>query len=265
MPIIAVIGAVSSNAQAQVIDLDFSNPVTAADYTNRTYGPAWSGNSLNFTNVSTGVDAILTVTTESGVSMDGIFADYKSTTAGSPNGDLGFRYEASAYGEATVTATLKFYESGSNFTTAKVLSSFRLMMYDVDGESVQSEGATFFKDDGLVSYQLSTDPSAIVSANSSVSGEVKFTGGGVNVSETDSSGAFLVNYMNTSSVRMEMYSNTYRDSPLPNGVFTAFDGDLSMFGGSDKNFGTPNEVVPEPSSTALLGLGALGLLVRRKR
>ncbi|BDS05675.1 hypothetical protein NT6N_07150 [Oceaniferula spumae] len=260
--------AMSSAITAQSFsDLDFGNPVEASDSSHPTYGPSWTGNSISFTNVAPGVDMKMTMSgIGTGLSVDGIFANYKSNNTNEPNGDLGFRYEASSYNYATITSTLDFYKSGTNFSERIEIARFRMMMYDVDGEANQSEGATFYAEDGLVGYQLaSADASPRPSSVSS--DHVTFTGPGTNKSETDTSGAMILHFENTDSIRLEMFANTTAGN-TPNGVFTAFDGDLSMLGGDLSDFGDVEllpDAVPEPGTASMLvgALGALCLLRRR--
>ncbi|MFZ4767026.1 MAG: hypothetical protein ACOYMN_18900, partial [Roseimicrobium sp.] len=92
-----------------------------------------------------------------------------------------------------------------------------------------------------------------------------FTGPGTNYAETDVSGAFILTYKNTSSILLDFQADTSKDSPLPNHVFSAIDGDLSMIGDNLDGF-TPPTNVPKPSGALLIGItGMLALLRNRRR
>ncbi|MEZ5385969.1 MAG: PEP-CTERM sorting domain-containing protein [Prosthecobacter sp.] len=260
--------AFGSNCLGQPIDLDFSNPVGTADGS-YTLGPYFSGSIIYFTDVAdvngTAVDMRATAGIfGSGYTFQGHFANYNQAIA-EPNGDLGNRYVANSLGAGGLTYTLDFFLGGSNFTTHYELSEFELFLYDVDGESgsgvSQTEAFRAYTADGLTAYRLSSSPNSVTA--SEFSGGVLFNGPGVNVAETDASGAVLLTYQNTSSVTFRFEGNTISGS-VPNGIFTAIDGDKSLIGGSYSQFEAP-VVVPEPSSALLLGLAVMQAFFTRQR
>jgi len=263
-----VLSPVALQAQ-NYYDLDFSNPVQATN-AHDSLGNYYTGNTTDFTNVAPtsgkSVDLRARVTKTAGnYSFVGTYPDYGSVT-GEPSGDLGYRYQADGYGVGGITYNLGFYQGGGTFSNQLVVNDFRLMIYDVDGESWQSESVRVNTSDGFYGYQLPT--SGGVTVRNEGNGNFLFTGPGVDRSETDSSGAFILYFRNTSSINLQMESNTYatvggKAGPLPNPVFSAIDGDLSMLDGNTTSFGNVN-VVPEPS-IALLGLGSIIFFLRRKR
>lgn len=260
--------AFGSACPGQLIDLDFSHPVGAADGS-YTLGPYFSGTSIYFTDVAdvngTAVDMRATASVfGTGYTFQGHFADYNQAAA-EPNGDLGNRYIANSLGAGGLIYTLDFFLSGSNFTTGYVLPEFELFLYDVDGESgsgvSQTEAFRAYTADGLVAYRLSSSPNSVTA--SEFSDGILFSGPGVNVAETDASGAVLLTYQNTSSVTFRFEGNTISGS-VPNGIFTAIDGDKSLVGGSYSQFEAP-VTVPEPSGAVLLGFAAMQAFFRRRR
>jgi MYXO-CTERM domain-containing protein len=127
------------------------------------------------------------------------------------------------------------------------------MMYDVDGEAAQDEFATAYMADGLYGYQRGTLMTATQNSDN-----VRFKGPGADQSETDTDGAFLLYYANTSSVNILMESML--DSGTNNPVFSALDGDQSMT--MTGTFTTLAEV-PAPGAVTLIGLA--GVLCGRRR
>ena len=258
-----------SDCPGQAVNLDFSNPVGSPNG-NYSLGPYFSSSVISFTNVATvggqSVDMRATATVfGSGYTFQGHFADY-SESSGQPNGDLGNRYIASSYGAGGLNYTLNFYLGGSNFTTAFTLTEFDLLLYDVDGENSgaaeQTEAFRAYLSDGLTSYRLADSPNSVTATN--FTGGILFNGPGFNVDEDDPSGAVLLTYKNTSSVTLRFEANTI-DGALPNGVFTAIDGDKSIIGGNTSDFNPP-VAVPEPSGALLLMLaGFVQITTRRRR
>ena len=83
--------------------------------------------------------------------------------------------------------------------------------------------------------------------------------------ETTVDGGMILYYENTSSVRFDLFSTTLPELPGPNnGIFAAWDGDLSLTGGNTNGFGSV-VAVPEPGTSALLGAALAGLMLRRTR
>ncbi|MFT3990330.1 MAG: hypothetical protein QM680_02865 [Luteolibacter sp.] len=251
------------------VDLDFSNHTQATNATN-TLGAYYTGTTVNFTNVAAtsgnNIDLKATVSgITSNYSFVGTYPDYSSST-NQPNGDLGFVYQADGYGIGGVTYNLSFYQGGGTFSDSLTVNNFRLMIYDVDGESWQSESVRVNIADGFYGYQLPTVGGITVTNEGN--GNYLFTGPGVNRAETDPSGAFILYFQNTSSINLQMVANTYakvgnQNGPLPNQVFSAIDGDLSMLNGDLSSFGNIT-MVPEPSTALLSLLGVLPLFRRRR-
>ncbi len=79
--------------------------------------------------------------------------------------------------------------------------------------------------------------------------------------------------LNLEGRKIDSYNNTSRTWTTARHVFKHNGGDINfeLIADGSNNHGFVDNValvatkVPEPSSTALLGLGALGLFIRRKR
>ena len=269
----AICALIGSNLQGQTTtNLDFSHNVQANDGNSPNgsgLGPYYSGAVLDYTNVGSlngvGIDARMTATAfGQGYSFIGHLTNYSQNVAGQPTGDNAIYYLANEAGQSGgLTYKMDFYESGSNFTVPLVIPQARILIYDVDGESIQSEAVRAFKSDGLLSYQVGNTAQALVPTD--FGSTVLFQGPGVNFSETDATGAVILLYQQTSSITLQFEAYTDITSGVPNGVFSGIDGDLSILNGNESGFDTP-VVVPEPSSAllALLPIVA-GLLGRRKR
>lgn len=247
-------------------DLDFSNHVQATNATYSGLGAYYTGDTFDFLNVAPtsgqSIDLRASVSNvSSNTSWLGAFPDYSSNT-GQPDGDLGYLYQANSAGVGGITYNLSFYQGGGTFTENFVVPDFRLMIYDVDGESTQSESVRVNVSQGFYGYRLPSVGGITVTDEGN--GNYLFTGPGVNRSETDPSAAFILYFRNTSQITLNMLSTTTESSPLPNGVFSAIDGDLSMLAGDLSSFGDI-VTVPEPASASLALLGAAGFLVRRRR
>jgi hypothetical protein len=252
--------------------LVFNQPVQGTDATHSQLGNYYTGTTFDFLNVvpsaETPIDMRVTIldVTAGNYSFRGTLPDY-SGVAGEPGGDLGFLYTYTGgsgstgnFGEGGVTYQLDFYSGGGSFTTRQAISNFSLMVYDIDGEPSQGESVMAFADDGLMSYQL-FDSSAL-EVTSGLDGSHRFSGPLALYDQEDPATSVVLNYANTSSVRLRMIANTNSMSPNNNGVFGGIDGDLSLIGADA--FGSPIMVVPEPS-TALLALLGLVPLLRRRR
>ncbi len=260
------------------VNLDFSQNVQATNATNpnnSTLGPAYyAGLTLDFVNVAfvngLAVDARVTLNWAAGNPVSpgyefvGYIPDYNSADNG-PGGDLGVYYRSiNGYSNSNYTGgisyTITFYESGSNYTTQQTLSNFRFLVYDHDGEPGQAESIRTFASDGFVGYQIGEN-SGITTRNEN--GIWDFDSRGWNHPETTAEGGFIAYYENTSSVRFDMYATTSPTLPWGNnGVFAAFDGDLSVNGGNTNGF-NPYQPIPEPS-TPLLAMGAVSLAMLRR-
>ncbi|RYD32738.1 MAG: PEP-CTERM sorting domain-containing protein [Verrucomicrobiaceae bacterium] len=276
-----LLSLVPLTASAQnFVDLNFKNNVQQTNATNpnnSTLGPAYfAGLTLDFVNVAfvngLAVDARVTLNWAAGNPISpgyefvGYIPDYNKTNNG-PGGDLGVYYRSiNGYDTVPYTGgisyTITFYEGGNSFTTEQTLSNFRFLIYDHDGEKDQSESIRTFESDGFVGYQIGSK-SGITTHNEN--GIWDFDSRGWNHPEDSADGGFIAYYENTSSVRFDMYATTSPDLPYAyNGVFAAFDGDLSVNGKTTDGF---NSYVPVPEpSTPLLVLGATTLaLLRRTR
>lgn len=254
-------------------DLVFNQPVQATNANNLSLGDYYTGTTFDFLNVVPAleggtIDMRVTITdiTSPRYVFDGTLPDY-SQAAGQPGGDLGFLYRYAGgsgaggdFGEGGVTYQLEFFSGGSNFTDPYAIPDFRLMIYDIDGDPSQGESVTAFTGDGLTSYQLFD--STELSVTTGLDGSHRFSGPLDLLGEDDPGGAVILNYSNTSSIRLRMHANTSSMSQNNNGVFGAIDGDMSLIGSG--SFGSPVMVVPEPSAALLGLLGCLPLL-RRKR
>lgn len=253
-------------SKASIIDLDFSNQLQINDASSAFgLGPAYTGNTMTFLNVSSHggitVDARVTATPFGIYDFAYHIPNYNQTSVAEPNGDIGFIMTASSYGTGGLTYLFELFDgTGGNsgsFTTPYIAEELAIMAYDVDGESYQSENFRAYLSDGLVSYQTGTNPASLVASIGS-SGDILFTGPGVNSSEQSTDGAAILNYINTSQFTLNFESETFF-GPLPNPVFSAIDGDLSM--GLD-NF-NPQVSVNEPPVILLFMLASVGFLIRR--
>lgn len=261
-----------------LVDLNFNSPVETTNVTGSVpTGPAYTGTTYRFLNVAPGYDLRVSVSNWG----NGVYQysyPFYSTNSGQPTGDLGYKYTSTnSYGLGGINYKMDFFESGGSFTTAKALTDFALMIYDVDGEQDisntnnyalrQSEAVRVSMADGFYGYRLPTTTVSWLDATNSVSfldegSSYLFRGPGMNTAETDTSGAFILYFQNTSSITLQMESDTL-NGPIVNTVFSAIDGDLSIIGKSFTNF-TEIQMVPEPSVGSLVLLGT-AIALRRKR
>ena len=263
------------------VDLDFSNHVQATDGiypNNSTLGPDYySGSVFDFTNAgmfgSTSVDVRATMIgltdgetsnlrPSSTYQFVGWIPEYNGS---STNNDLGVYYRHdgnSAQPTGGIAWTLSFFEGGGSFSTPLTLPGVRLLVYDHDGETYQSESIRTFGTDGFTGYQLHNNSGIHVHDEG---GTYRFDSRGEGHGETVADGGMILYYQNTSSIRFDMFATT--DPELPsanNGIFAAWDGDLGLTGGNTDNF-TDFTAVPEPASVILLSLSGLAFSFRRDR
>jgi hypothetical protein len=255
-------------SSATVINLDFSNQVESNN-TKDPYGlgPAYTGNTMTFLNVASHngetVDAKVSASAFGVYEFAHHLPNYNQTTAAEPNGDIGFILNATAHGTGGLTYIFQLFEgTGSNsgsFNIPYLAEQIAIMVYDVDGETTQTETFRAFLTDGLLSYQTGTNAASLI-ASTDVYGNVLFTGPGQNYSEQNTAGAAILRYSNTSEFTLNFESETFNGS-IPNGVFSAMDGDLSM--GTDGFL--PPVYVFEPPSLLLFFLASLPIICCQSR
>ncbi|MCW1886944.1 hypothetical protein OKA04_19550 [Luteolibacter flavescens] len=269
-------------AEAQTyVDLDFSNNVQPALQmypNNSTLGPYYSSaTSMDFTNAGSyngqSVDvrvSLLGLTDGEGSSFReyssyqwvGWIPDYND---GFGKKDLGVYYRFggnNAQPTGGIAWSMSFYQGGTNFGTQVTLPGVRLLIYDHDGEPLQSESIRAFTGDGLVGYQTHNNSGITALAED---GSYRFNSRGVGHPETTADGGMLLYYENTSSIRFDMFSTTHEDlPPQDRGIFAGFSGHPAVYGGNTDNFGS-YVVVPEPTAPILASAAAATLLLRRTR
>ncbi len=241
---IAVAATTISAGKAAAIDLKFNSPVnatsssidyTAKDTTFGLFGPAYSRSTIQYTDVATlpggaTVDAVITATPfGTGYTFTDHVPNY--TSAGNSNGDTALIYTAANRTQGGLNYKIDLFQGGGSFSTPYVASALRFLVYDVDGEPSQGEAVRILKDSGLVGYQLGNTAAALTTpATLPADGSYLFSGRNVNQPETDSSSAAILYFKDVSSVNFQFEANTRASSSLPNGVFSAIDGDLSLLG-----------------------------------
>lgn len=259
--------ALSCNVQATLVDLNFSNV-----YGEGSPPPTEvTGQVIEFLDVATfgttNVDARVTATAYGDYTFSHHNPAYKQGVGG-PEDDLGFIYTTSSTSGVTsggMTYTLEFFEGvGSGFgSSAITLSEVDLAIYDVDGENYQLERLRTFIADGLASYQVGDGSVSLIPTYENNNKELLFTGQRHNVPEDDPQAAVILHYSNVDSITLKFETETYNGGPFDSDVFSALDGNASMFNGGGGGFIPPENVVPEPSSTSMLSLFVIVLLFRR--
>ncbi|WP_420863131.1 hypothetical protein [Algirhabdus cladophorae] len=176
----------------------------------------------------------------------GYIPNYRNSPGG-PQDDLGFLYYGNGIDNAEdgITMHFEFFEGtgqmSGTFLTPLLLQSIELAVYDVDGEASQSEYFTAQKSDGLVSYATGTSPQALQVTDQGNS--LLFNGPGTNFGEADATGAAILYYELTDALSLD-FGSIQTSGPSQNAVFSAIDGDLSMF--ANAPFGDPVAVTPVP-------------------
>lgn len=243
-----------ANAGVSYTGLNFSNWIDEGGPTVAFLGNTYEKNlTMKFANVANvngmAIDATITATAVTGNGDWGGWSGNYNGGANEPRGDIAMYYLGDA-GTSYFTYSLQFFVGGSSFTQRQALDSFRLMMYDVDGDAAQDEFATAYKADGLVGYSRGALMKATESADS-----VRFEGPGSNQPETDTDGAFFLYYANTHTVNIRM--ENFTTGAANNAVFSALDGDSSLLPFMTGTFTPVSPVVPAPGAVALLGLAGL--------
>lgn len=275
--------AASAGTTAYAVPMTFDGLVETATGYHSTYGAVVLSNIAHFTGVAvdggTTVDVRVTATVkaETDFAMDngnadtGYIPDYKSGSTSGPEQDLAFRFYGNNINttENGVKLTFDFFDGtgakSGQFNDLINVSQIDFAIYDVDGETYQSEFFRAYKSDGLASYRLGNTPQALVATQQSWN-TYRFDGPNTNFSETDAAGAAILTYLNTSSFTID-FGSVQNSGPTQNAVFTAMDGDLSMFDLLD--FEEAVELppgVPLPAGLPLIlsGLGGLAWIRRRK-
>lgn len=277
-PMVVALATTLSASAVSAAPLVFDTPVQAATG-NSVVGSVVTATQIDFLNVATdqGTTVDLRVTaavkdqtdfgvpTSNGAGDAGFIPDYSN--AGAPEDDLGFLFFGNGINttENGIVLTFDFFNGtgalSGTFTDAFTVAELNFAIYDVDGEPSQSEYFTAFKSGGLTSYALGDTPQALVATD--LGDGVRFDGPGTNFPESDSSGAAMLTFTKTASFVLD-FGAVQTGGPVQNGVFTAFDGDLSLFDPSD--FRPPVSTVPVPAGLPLIAsaLGGLALLRRRK-
>lgn len=247
-------------------DLKFDHLKEATNGNHSQLGAYYDGTTLHFLNVAPNsgksIDLRITVTDiTSRYAYLGSFPNYNNAP-GQPEGDLGILYEfnSHSYGAGGITYNLEFFEGGDLFETPFVVPDFRLLVYDVDGESGQSESVRVSLDDGFAGYLISSTTSMRVTDEGS---SFLFTGPGVDYAEENTDSAFVLYFENTSSVSLQLLANT-TSGWRRNAVFAALDGDLSLVR-DDPAWDDSVSITPEPGSSLLVvSAFTLMLLLRRR-
>ncbi|MDD9156757.1 LruC domain-containing protein [Aliivibrio sp. S4TY2] len=224
----------SAPIYATTVDLDFSNHIESTNLTN-SFGPSYDGPVMHFLNVGEHNGKTIDAKISSRIIGDATFLyhtpNYKEG-ATQPSGDIGFLYQTNSPGPAGLIYTFEFYDGtdglSGTFSIPYTIPEFEMIGYDIDGEPVQSEQVRVYKNEGFYSYQTGSAGASLTAEESSDGLSVLFTGPGTNYNETDTSGAVKFTYKNTSIVTLQFETVTASNSPLPNPIFSAFDGNWDI-------------------------------------
>jgi hypothetical protein len=249
-----------NNTTAVITDADYA----AADPFGFGFGGGYSRQSIRYTNVApgtngaAGIDAVITATaftaTTTPASSTYSFVEHipnfraanttLNTTTAAAYQDAAFLYQIAGANAATgetglgkggMNYNIQLFEGGTN--TAYTAGALRFLVYDVDGEGIggtatalkQKEAVRIAKGAGLVGYQVGSTAQALIPTSDATS--YLFSGQGVNVGETDKSGAAIFYFQDVNSVNFQFEAETLSPaSANPNPVFSAIDGDLSLYG-----------------------------------
>ncbi len=172
-----------------------------------------------------------------------------------------------------MTYRIDLFQAGSNFSTAFVAPDLRFSVYDVDGENPnttgpgttqsnlrQSEAVRIFKrtgSSGFAGYQVGSAANALIPSEETTS--YLFSGRGVNQLESNTAGAGIFYFLNTSSVTFQFEANT--TAPLAtsgvNAMFSAIDGDVSLIGNNSTNFDSSGRATPATGFGAFVAANAV--------
>jgi hypothetical protein len=273
-------GAVALSFATRDTVLDTST--TSTNFGNFNLGPGITSNVIHYQNVAAGVDAVVTA----GVFGTGYtfteniynYSNKVATTAvpNPPKGDAAFLYKSGAAPAAGTTAvggmtyTINFYSTTGgvhDYSTAYVAPALEFLVYDVDGESSQSEAVRINKGTGLVGYQVGNSSAALTASEETNS--FLFSGRSVNQAETDSSSAVILYYENVSSLMFQFEAVTNSTSSANNYVFSGVDGNLSILAGDFSGFATRVDTsataVPEPFTIIGTIMGGTAAMRMRKK
>jgi uncharacterized repeat protein (TIGR01451 family) len=205
-------------------------------------GPGYTGGlTMDFLAVATcegtTVDARVTAVVQPGTEFAtgatdrtarGYIPNYKATTRGQPNGDLGLLYAAGNGNVAGVALTISFFDGTADqsgtFREACVVPDLQLLVYDVDGEPTQAEWFDAFYADGLYSYATGSATTS-VTATPSAAG-VRFLGPGKDCGETDACAAVALRYRNARHITLVFGAE--QNQAGTNLAFAAIDGDAGL-------------------------------------
>jgi uncharacterized repeat protein (TIGR01451 family) len=229
-------------AEPVPLHFDTFSPDTNVTNVNNALGPGYSGGlTMDFlhaatyggTTIDARVTAVVRPNTEFATGTTnrtarGYIPNYKATAPGQPKGDLGFLYAAVDGATAGITLTLSFFDGtgdrSGKFSQTYVVPDLRLLVYDVDGEPAQAEWFDASNADGLYSYTTGTAATSVTATPTAMG--VHFVGPGKDFPETDTSGAVLLRYHNTSHITLVFGADQHKDGMNP--VFSAIDGDVSL-------------------------------------
>jgi hypothetical protein len=240
-----------------------SSDYSAADPFGFGFGAGYSRSAIRYTNVApgvngtTGIDAVITATAfttaTTPASSTYSFVEHipnfraanttLNTTTAAAYQDAAFLYQIAGtdtpgetgLGKGGMNYNIQLFESGTN--TAYTADALRFLVYDVDGEGIggaatalkQKEAVRIAKGAGLVGYQVGSTAQALIPTSDATS--YLFSGRGVNVGETDKSGAAIFYFQGVNSVNFQFEAETLSPAnATPNPVFSAIDGDLSLYG-----------------------------------